>query len=194
MKVFLIRHAESAANAGAATSDPMSISITENGRMQAIRLANEFNDKPDLIIVSAYLRTIQTAAPLTRKFLRAKVETWPLHEFTYLSPAQCLNTTSLERLPLVKEYWDKCDPDFVHGAGAESFNQFSNRITECIERLRQLDNFCVVIFTHSLVMKLLKQCMTMEVSAATSMRHFRDKMLEFPIKNTEAFEMKLIKT
>ena len=194
MKVLLIRHAESEANAGMPTSDPVTISITEKGHLQATKLANEFNDKPDLIIVSAYLRTRQTAVPLIRKFPCAKVETWSLQEFTYLSPSRCMNTTPLERLPLVKEYWERCDPDFIHGTGAESFNQFSNRVAECTHRLKQLDNPNAAIFTHSQVMRLVKQCLEVgDQPALIAMKYFRDQMLKWPIFNTGILEFNLSK-
>lgn len=100
MKVFLIRHAESESNVGNKTSDPSTISITEKGKSQSLELANKINDAPDLIIVTSYLRTTQTAMPLINKFPATKVETWPLHEFTFLSPSLCENTNSNERLPM----------------------------------------------------------------------------------------------
>jgi hypothetical protein len=49
------------------------------------------------------------------------VEIWPLQEYDFLSPTTCVNTTIHERKPMVMNYWSKCDPDLVHGDGAESF-------------------------------------------------------------------------
>src|SRR5215831_4449673 len=127
MRVFLIRHAESESNVGSKTSDPSAISITEKGKEQSFELANKIIEAPNLIIVTSYIRTTQTALPLMQKFSNVRVETWPLHEFTFLSPGLCQNTNSKERLPMVNEYWERCDADFIHGIGAESFNQFIKR-------------------------------------------------------------------
>jgi broad specificity phosphatase PhoE len=190
MKVFLIRHAESESNVGIKTSNPETIAITKKGELQAKELANKFNHQPDLIIVTTYLRTSQTASPLINKFPSAKIETWPLHEFTYLSPTQCLNTTPLERLPLVQEYWKGCDPDFIHGIGAESFSQFATRIADCLHNLQRLNHSTVLIFTHSQVMQFIKQYLEIgNQSPEIAMKYFRDKMLSSLFHNTEMTEI-----
>lgn len=48
-RLRLIRHAESAANAGLATTAPNSIPLTENGQLQARTLADSITSAPDLI-------------------------------------------------------------------------------------------------------------------------------------------------
>jgi broad specificity phosphatase PhoE len=58
--VRLIRHSESAANAGLATTAPDSIPLTETGQLQARTLAESFMSAPDLIISSPLERTIAT--------------------------------------------------------------------------------------------------------------------------------------
>jgi len=77
---WLIRHGESAANAGAVTTDPATIPLTEAGRDQARSIATTITRKPDLIVVSFYLRTQQTAEPSMRRFPDVLVETWPMQE------------------------------------------------------------------------------------------------------------------
>lgn len=49
---WLVRHGESAANAGSATTDPATIPLTLVGRDQAVRVAAGLLQKPDLIVVS----------------------------------------------------------------------------------------------------------------------------------------------
>jgi broad specificity phosphatase PhoE len=63
-EIWLIRHAESAANAGAVTSSPETIPLTEKGLQQARRVAAWFDKQPDIIAVSRYMRTQQTATPI----------------------------------------------------------------------------------------------------------------------------------
>ena len=184
MKLTLIRHAESEANAGYATSDPADISLTELGKRQAIELAQQFNEPPDLIIVTSYKRTQQTAQPLIEKFPLTPVEVWPLHEFTFLSPASCKNTTVQDRLPMVQQYWERCDPFFVHGEGAESFEQFSKRVAESMNVLTRLNKGDVLAFTHGQVMRLLLQFEHVGCQDLLGgMRYFRDIMLGFEIPN-----------
>jgi broad specificity phosphatase PhoE len=85
--IFLVRHAESKANIGLPTSDPATIGITENGKYQSAKFAEEIKIAPDLIVTSRYVRTLQTAQPLIEKYPQANLETWSIHEFTYLSPS-----------------------------------------------------------------------------------------------------------
>ena len=84
--VRLIRHAESAANAGLATTAPDSIPLTEKGQLQARAIADSITSAPDLIISSPFERAIATALPTTERFPHVPFETWPVEEFTYLSP------------------------------------------------------------------------------------------------------------
>lgn len=102
---WLVRHGESAANAGAVTTDPASIPLTEAGRGQARSTAAAIMQRPNLIVVSSYLRTRQTTAPSIERFPDVPVETWPVQEFTYLSPGRCAGTTTAQRRPLVEAYW-----------------------------------------------------------------------------------------
>ncbi|MFN7493515.1 MAG: phosphoglycerate mutase family protein [Cyclobacteriaceae bacterium] len=86
MKILYIRHAQSEANAGGRTIDPVSIPITETGYAQSVSLAEEISEQPDLIIVSPYIRTQQTALPLSQKYPNCLMEVCHIQEFTFLSP------------------------------------------------------------------------------------------------------------
>lgn len=186
MKILLIRHAESEANAGLKTSDPAAIPLTEKGKSQAIKLAGQFNEAPDLIIITSYLRTRQTAQPLIDKFPSVPVEVWPLHEFTFLSPLACQNTSVQDRLPMVKDYWSRCDPFFIHGEGAESFDQFSTRVKEVWEKLKDLRHSSITIFTHGQVMRFLKQYLEEgDLHIGDAMQHLEKNKLTRPIQNAE---------
>jgi len=186
MKTLYIRHAQSEANAGGRTIDPASIAITEAGYAQSMSLAEEISEHPDLIIVSQYIRTRQTALPLTQKYPNSPMEVWPLHEFTFLSPIICRNTTPKERRPLVEKYWKSCDPDFIHGEGAESFNQFRERISQTINGINALKLNNVIVFTHEQVILLIK---LMLLAEQFSMADYREKVMNESIKNTEIFKV-----
>jgi broad specificity phosphatase PhoE len=155
-RVFIVRHAESAANAGGRTGDPATIPITETGVRQAERAANLISTRPAVIVVSRYSRTVQTAAPLLKRYPGVPVERWPVEEFTYLDIAACAGTTYGEREGLRDAYWTRCDPLWADGPGCESFSDFIGRVRD-FERALTVREACetVVVFTHGLIMQAL---------------------------------------
>ena len=152
---WLVRHGESAANAGIATTDPATIPLTPAGRSQAEKLAATL-EQPDLIVVSPYLRTRQTAEPTISRFPDVPVEVWPVQEFTYLSPERCIGTTAEQRRPMVEGYWHRCDPGHDDGAGAESFSAMLDRVKGLRERLAAHPADSIVVFTHGQIMQALR--------------------------------------
>lgn len=147
-RVTLIRHGESAANAGKATDDPATIPLTSKGEEQA-RLAAGRIDSPDLIVSSPFARALATAQPLRDRYPETPFAEWPIQEFTYLSPARCAGTTVADRKAWVREYWSRADLHHLDGPGAESFAQFVARVVEFLHRLReQPDGHRVAVFGH----------------------------------------------
>jgi len=151
--VLLIRHGESEANAGLPTPSPAAIRLTEKGRTQAHGLAESFDFQPDLVIVSPYIRTRETAAPLLAKYPGTLVEEWPIQEFTYLDTTRLAGTTEGERHAEVEDYWNRGDAFTAFGNGAESFAHFIGRVEAMISRLKDLKGGSVIaVFTHGYVM------------------------------------------
>lgn len=146
--IILIRHGESTANAGERTLTPSCIPLSLLGQEQAQTLALS-PMAPELIVVSPYLRTQETAAPLCQKLQAVPVETWPVHEFTYLAPEMYLNTNEDERHAPATRYWQRADPLHRDGPGAETFAEFIARVDALLERLRSMNDPQVCIFTHS---------------------------------------------
>jgi len=187
--VWFIRHAESEANAGLPTSEPDLIALTPKGHEQAEILANSINVIPDLVIWSSYLRAQQTARPLLEKYPDVPTLVWPIHEFDFLSPKSCMNTTVDQRRPWVRNYWETCQPDFVHGEGAESFNSFRSRVISCIKRLEQRDEAFILVFAHGHVMRVIWQYFTTgQYDDPAAMTVFRDQMTLLPVHNTAVFK------
>ena len=181
---WLVRHGESAANAGAVTTDPATIPLTPKGHEQAHRVAVALSERPDLIVVSPYLRTRETAEPTMRRFPDVPVETWPVQEFTYLSPGRCTNTTAEQRRPLVEAYWQGCDPDHTNGPGAESFSTMLDRARDLRDRLAAHAADYIVVFTHGQVMQALR---LLDAYPTASARELMSRFLEFdrqsPMRN-----------
>ena len=152
--IYLIRHAESVSNAGGKTCNVRDIPLSDKGFQQAMDLPDRIAEKPDLIIVSPYLRARQTAEPFIRKYPDVPVEVWDVQEFTFLDADRCHNTTYEERIMIREEYLSQKNPDLIHGKGAESFNQMLQRVDTMFDKLRKIDdNQLIFIFTHGLFMR-----------------------------------------
>lgn len=153
--ILFIRHAESESNSGGRTSDPATIPLSKQGMIQAEQLALSFSDSPSLVVTSRFTRTKQTAAPVIEKFKGVPQEEWDVQEFTYLCPAKCKNTTGSERLPMAQEYWNRCDPFYCDGEGAESFADFIGRTQKAINQLKRIESRHVVVFSHEQFIKAI---------------------------------------
>lgn len=146
--VRLIRHGESAANAGQATLDHATIPLTLNGFEQAHLVALSFNHVPALIVASPFTRAHSTAMATAAAFPHIPFETWPIQEFTYIEPARCINTTVAQRRDWVEGYWAKSDPAFTDGEGAESFLDFISRAQSFLSRLADHPAHDIAVFSH----------------------------------------------
>jgi 2,3-bisphosphoglycerate-dependent phosphoglycerate mutase len=151
---WFIRHSESVANAGARTREAPTYPLSGIGFRQAEQLAAALPAEPELIVVSPYVRARQTAEPAIRRFPRARVEEWPVHEVQYLDPALCVDTTQDERRALSSDYWERCDPH--HAApGAESFVEFLSRVADAVERIARRPERRIFVFSHGQFMNAL---------------------------------------
>lgn len=180
MAVYLIRHAESVSNAGERTASHGGAVLSEQGRRQAAELVERINFCPDLIVVSPFIRTRQTAEPLHKKYPNVPVEEWPVQEFSFLDADRCNNTTQEERRPLVEAYFARNDPDYVDGRDAESFNQLLARVDEMLARLKKRPREQnIVIFSHGNFMRMVQLRLS---GKAVSMADF---LLMPPVQNAE---------
>jgi broad specificity phosphatase PhoE len=182
--ITLIRHAESQANAGGITLTPASIELTQQGHQLARDFAASLGTAPSIIVVSPYIRTQQTAQPVINRFPGARVEQWPIQEFTYLSPGRCHSTTMEQRTPWAGEYWKKEDPYYCEGDGAESFSEFTERVRDFTLKLDTRQERSVLVFTHQI---FISACLWLRDNAPAnllpSMGLFRTHLLSSAIRN-----------
>jgi 2,3-bisphosphoglycerate-dependent phosphoglycerate mutase len=150
--VWLIRHGESEANAGLPTFESATIKLTDKGHQEAKQVADSFTRQPSLIVTSPYIRTKQTAQPTIERFPSAPESEWLVQEFDYLSVERRSNTTLEQRRPMAKAYWEKYDPFYVDGEGAESFAAVISRGQDLQNKILHLDEEFVAVFTHRLFM------------------------------------------
>ena len=180
--IWLIRHGESLANTGAATQSHSDIPLTEIGHQQAQQVALILPKQPTLVVTSPFLRTQQTAEPTLRRFPQTPQVCWPIQEFTYLAPATCIGTTAIQRKERVNAYWERNDPDYVDGEGAESFNTLIGRVRDMLKCLQNTQGF-VTVFTHGQIMLTTHLLQTYpNASPETIMNLF---CAAKPIRNTE---------
>jgi broad specificity phosphatase PhoE len=152
VEVWYIRHGESQSNVGYVTDSQDAIQLTETGRAQAHKTSFAFNKAPTLIVTSRYARAAQTAQYTIDRFPNVPVETWDVHEFTYLPPALPHSKLYWE---LAEAYWDRSDPAYIHGEGAESFQDFIGRVKTLEERINVMDDQFIVIFSHGYVINMI---------------------------------------
>lgn len=173
--VWIIRHGESIANAGDATDNHKTIPLSALGRNQAQIITLSLLKPPTVIITSPFDRARQTAEPMIQFSPDAVCEVWDVEEFTYLSPNTCINTTAAERKIRVNEYWERLDPNYIDGEGAESFTMLLSRANVAIDRLSRLDQGFIVMFTHAQFMRAMYVLKASNGEDAKSlMRRFRD--------------------
>lgn len=187
--VWLVRHGQSAANAGLATEHPQSIPLTPLGREQAVAVAARIPQAPRWVVVSPFQRTHDTATPSLQRFPQTPVHTWPIQELTYLSPERCRGTRQAERQGWACDYWAVADPQRVDGAGAESFQAFMARVAHFAELLRSTEGFGIV-FGHGMFLKAFLIGLHHGFDATPeAMRRFRALETEQPLANGQITEM-----
>jgi broad specificity phosphatase PhoE len=183
--VWLIRHGESEANSGLPTNDQVNIQLTEKGHLQARQIAISFWEQPSLIVTSPFLRTKQTAQPTLERFPSTPLLEWQVQEFNYLATARRKNTTLAQRIPMADEYWQRCDPFYIDGEGAESFAEMLNRVRSLKKQIQNIDEGFVAVFTHGMFMRaLLWSLLFNDIEASINgMQQFRILLNLFQIPN-----------
>lgn len=194
-KIWFIRHAESVANADEnlklkdfSGSDML---ISEKGLLQAEELINLFTDAPDLVVTSPYVRTKMTAKHVIEKFSQATHEEWQIHEFTYLANKRCFNTSFAERDIWRNRYWQKSDPLYNDGEGAESFVDFMGRVEKALKDLEKRKEKFIVLFSHGYTIAAVKYILEKKPKNITSevMRDFKKYFSENKIDNATKVEV-----
>ncbi|MEB7639587.1 histidine phosphatase family protein [Acinetobacter pittii] len=191
MSISLIRHAESEANINGTTLSHASIALSEFGHKQAQALCSKL-PKIDHVIVSRYLRTHQTAAPLLEKYNLTLEIDEHVHEFSYLSERKCANTNMDDRKAWVNRYWEKMDYQHRDAGDAESFEDLYIRVQTFHEKLKALtENYVqknLAVFSHGQFLQLLMmQLQQPQPLSKELMQQFRYNLVNQPIRNTEFF-------
>jgi broad specificity phosphatase PhoE len=191
--VRLIRHAESAANAGLATTAPDSIPLTEKGLNQALALSASITHAPELIISSLFERAIATGLPIAERFPHVPFELWPVEEFTYLSPNRFAGTTQAERKPYAENFWRNGDAEITEGPGAESFEHLLARADAMLTKIASHDAQKILVFSHGQFIRAAAWLIKHGSHARSygRMREFRALDVSEPFRNCWSYQLEL---
>ena len=157
--IILARHGYSEGNAGKRTTLG-EIALTQEGYVQSEVLADNIAQRYGAqevshIIVTPYIRTQQTAAPLVA-LTGLEPLIWPdLREITYLQPSSADGKTYDERAVLRDAFWGaaRLDPDYVDEGEypVESVSSFLHRIRASLGALAALaasGSGLTVVYAH----------------------------------------------
>lgn len=129
MRLTLIRHAQSVANAGGLTQPHLAIPLTAHGHTQARALGARLTGPAPVVTVSRFVRAQQTAGPYCQRFnLDPQVDA-DLDEFSLIDAALIAGLDGVQRKPFVQAYGANgrmATPSLgIPGCGAESFQQLT---------------------------------------------------------------------
>jgi len=153
--ITFVRHGQSESNAGLRTDHPGTSHLTALGQEQANLTALSFQYTPGLIVTSSYIRTQLTAEPLIQRFPEVPQLEWPVHEFTYLHPGNWKGTTWPERKVVAQAYWERLEPAYRDGEGAETWLELIARVDQVRQLILAQKAENVVIFSHGLFTRSL---------------------------------------
>ena len=152
--LYLIRHAQSDANAGVTSLLDREIPLSAEGARQAAELACRLPANR-CIFDSEMLRTHETAAPYCARH-GIRPETLPcLNEFSYLPFAAVQGLDAAARKPLAEAYWQRADPHFHAGGGADTFAEFDGRVSDFLHRVWPELPHGSLLFGHGIWIALL---------------------------------------
>ncbi|MCA0404241.1 MAG: histidine phosphatase family protein [Proteobacteria bacterium] len=189
LELWLARHGESEANLGNWSITPGNSPLSALGKKQAEQMALKVDKQPDLLIISPFLRTKETAEPLLNRWPNTKTETWPIYEFIYLDPARLHSLPMIEKKEQINSYWQKNDPNYQDSENTESFAQFIQRVKVFHDNILKKQGF---IFTigHGHFLKAFQLGLKYGFDINSKwMSLYREKETENPIKNTEIFQL-----
>lgn len=110
-----------------------------------------------------------------------------MEEFTYLEPSRWNGTASEQRLPFIEAYWDRGDPSYCDGPGAENFDRLLGRVDRTLARLANLPpDALVYAFSHGQFMQTMRVLLLYpQWSAKEKMAHFWAFNIQHPVLNAD---------
>lgn len=178
-----MRHGETQINSGAWSAKPEETRLTELGKKQAEHGATQIMEQPDLFMCSPLIRAKETIQFLTDRWPNTPLSILPIQEFIYLSPSRLSGLTQVERKEAIREYWQRNDPNYCDGAGAESFANFLQRVLSFYQYITQQSGYIVAVGHGQFFKAFLLGLEHGFALSSTWMGLFREEETNNPIKN-----------
>jgi broad specificity phosphatase PhoE len=183
MRLTLIRHAQSVANAGGITEAHLTIPLSSHGQMQARLLGARLAGPAPSVWVSRFIRAQQTAAPYCQRFnLEPQVDA-DLEEFSVVDPALIAGLNGLQRKPHVQAYWAEPDMHRRLGDCADTFAEFVERVRRFHARMDEIPDGTVIFGHGNWLAMLQRQLQRQRVTDSDGMKAFRELQLRLPMPN-----------
>jgi alpha-ribazole phosphatase len=188
--VFLVRHGESASNAGGVTMPHALIPLTALGHQQARDLAQLLPPAPTRVLASPFVRATDTARPYAdRNSLTIEPEPL-LQEFDMIDPALIAGMDQAQRRPVADAFWQEADPDKRMGDQAETFRAFAGRVSSFLaDHLPDLPDQ-TVCFGHGIWIGMVAwQLLGFTAVDGQAMRGFRRFQTGLPLPNGVVYRL-----
>jgi len=186
--LYLIRHAQSEANAGDISKPERDIALSPLGREQAQALVARL-PRSNHVYVSELRRTHETAAPYCRAHGITPQVLPQLNEFSCLAFDRIRGMDGTARRPLADAYWQRADPLECTGAGADSFAAFNQRLSAFLAHYPQLEDGSL-LFGHGIWIGLLAwRLLGFSAETAADMAAFRRFQTGLPMPNTAVWQL-----
>lgn len=182
-QLYLIRHAESLANAGGKSLPDREIPLSERGKEQAQTLIERF-PKASQVFTSEFLRTQQTASPYLAHYHLSAKPLACLNEFSYLPFAVIDGLTAEQRRPISQQFWQQADPKLQLSPNVDSFALFNQRIDAFLTFAKEVEDH-TVCFTHGIWLSLLIwRLLGFSADSSQDMKQFYAWQKTLPMENT----------
>lgn len=166
-----------------------SIPLSDCGHIQAEAIAGHLEVFPSLVLTSEHLRTQLTALPFCQKHQCTSITNPLLNEFSALSPETIAGMASAERRPIADTYWQEADINKRMGDGADTFDEFNQRVGLFKSGMANLSDQ-TVIFGHGIWFGLLVwKLMGFDVTDSVSMKTFRRFQTGLPLPNGVVYQL-----
>lgn len=154
-------------------------------------VARSFTNAPGLIVASPFLRAQATAQVTAARYPAVAFETWPIQEYTYLAPARCVDTTLAQRRGWVEAYWQRADPAYRDGEGAESFQELVGRARSFLHRLGKHPATDIAVFSHGQLINTVAWLLEHEPQEidGLAMQDWREYEIANHIENGQGFSL-----
>lgn len=155
MKIYFIRHGESAGNAINMRQGP-NVPLNELGLKQAEFLANRLQKIPvDLIITSPYLRTKQTAEVIAKKLNKEIIFSDLFTERKKPTEVEGLLLGDEKGDAIMEKTWENFYQPNWHYADEENFEDIRGRAIKAINFLENQTAENIVVVTHGMFLRSL---------------------------------------